>query len=141
MSGTVARLAEIMAKQPSGIGIAAPQIGISKQIAIVDVSSRVSGAERLILVNPVILDVWEPKLSKEGCMSVPDYTAYLQRFNRIRFRWFDEKGCLHEKISEGLEAVCVQHELDHLNGVLFIDRVACLKTDMFPRHLRKGSKS
>lgn len=126
-------LMETMKRQPSGIGIAAPQIGISKQIAIVDVSARVPGAERLILINPVILEVWEEKLSREGCMSVPDYTAHLMRFGRARIGWFTPAGERRSKLSIGIEAVCIQHEVDHLNGVLFLDRVASLKTDMIPR--------
>jgi peptide deformylase len=129
----VAALIRTMKSQPHGIGIAAPQIGVSRAVAVVDVSGREPGAERLILVNPVILEKREPKARKEGCMSLPDYTAFLKRHGWIRFRWQDERGKFHEKTSAGIEAICVEHEVDHLNGVLFIDHVTCLKTDLFPR--------
>lgn len=119
-----------MKDQPHGIGIAAPQIGVSKQAAIVDVSARVPEARRLILVNPEILELKEVKASREGCMSLPDYTANLKRYDSVLLRWFDEKGNSHERSFQGIEAICIQHEVDHLNGVLFIDRVASLKRDM-----------
>ena len=83
----VAALIATMKNQTHGIGIAAPQIGISRTVAIVDVSKRDIKAERLILVNPVILERREPEARKEGCMSLPDYTAFLKRHNWVRFRW------------------------------------------------------
>ena len=129
----VARLYRTMKKQPHGIGIAAPQIGVLKSVAIVDVSKRQPGARRLVLINPVILERRDPQGRKEGCMSLPHYTAYLKRHLWIRVKWQDEYGAFHEKISSGIEAVCVEHEVDHLNGVLFIDHVGCLKTDLIPR--------
>lgn len=129
----IARLARTMKKQPHGIGIAAPQIGISKAVAIVDVSGRIPGAERLVLVNPVVLEKKDPEGRKEGCMSLPHYAAYLKRHLWVRFKWQDEYGRFREKISTGIEAVCVEHEVDHLNGVLFIDHVSCLKSDLIPR--------
>jgi len=129
----VAALIRSMKSQPHGIGIAAPQIGVSKSVAVVDVSKRGAAAERLILVNPVILEKKDPEVRKEGCMSLPDYTAFLKRHRWVRFRWQDERGGVHEKVSIGIEAICVEHEVDHLNGVLFIDHVTCLKTDLFPR--------
>lgn len=138
LRAAVRNLTETMKRQPSGIGIAAPQVGISRQIVIVDVSARVPGAERLILINPVILDAKEEKLSREGCMSVPDYTAHLKRFDRVRVSWSTAAGERRFKVATGIEAVCIQHEVDHLNGVLFLDRVASLKTDMFPRIDKKA---
>ena len=131
-------LAQGMAGKPYAIGIAAPQIGISRRIAIVDVSSRVTGAPRIHLINPKILELKEEKMSREGCMSLPDYSADLKRYNWIRYTWQDETGLWHERVSTGIEAVCVQHEIDHLNGMLFIDRVASLKTDLFPRKTNKS---
>lgn len=124
---------ETMSLQRHGIGLAAPQIGVSKQVAIVDVSSRVPNARRLILINPVIIHSGDETISREGCMSIPEYTAYLKRFREIRIRWQDQYGIYHEKEFRGIEAICIQHEMDHLNGNLFIDRVSCLKTDMIPR--------
>lgn len=129
----VAAMVRVMKRQPHGIGIAAPQIGVSKAVAIVDVSRRDPEAKRLVLINPVILEKREPEARKEGCMSLPDYTAYLKRHRWIRFRWQDARGGSHEKTSVGIEAICVEHEVDHLQGVLFIDHVTCLKTDLVPR--------
>lgn len=128
-----------MRTQPDGIGIAAPQIGISKQIAIVDVSPRIPGAKRILLINPVILKTEQETISREGCMSLPEYSAYLKRFNRVMVGWYDEKGAYHSKWAEGIEAICIQHEVDHLMGKLFIDRVVCLKSDMIPRKAKTKS--
>jgi peptide deformylase len=129
----VAMLIRVMKSQPHGIGIAAPQIGVPKAVAVVDVSKREPRTKRLILVNPVILERKDPEVRKEGCMSFPDYTAFLKRHRWVRFRWQNERGEILEKVSTGIEAICVEHEVDHLNGVLFIDHVTCLKTDLFPR--------
>ena len=126
-------LAKVMESQPLGIGIAAPQVGWSKQLAVVDVSARVPGAKRLFLVNPVVLEVWEEHIRREGCMSLPEYTAHLKRYSKVLVRWQDLEGTMHEETFEGLEAVCIQHEVDHLNGQLFIDRVSFLKRDLIPR--------
>ncbi len=133
----VAALIRTMKSQPHGIGIAAPQIGVLKAVAVVDVSKRESGTERLILVNPVILEKRDPEARKEGCMSLPDYTAFLKRHRWLRVCWQNERGEFLEKTCAGIEAICVEHEVDHLDGVLFIDHVTCLKTDLFPRPLRK----
>ena len=129
----VATLVRVMKSQPYGIGIAAPQIGVAKAVAIVDVSKRDPKTKRLVLINPVILEKKDPEIRKEGCMSFPDYTAFLRRHRWVRFRWQNERGEFHEKISTGIEAICVEHEVDHLKGVLFIDHVTCLKTDLCPR--------
>jgi peptide deformylase len=126
-------MVQAMEAQPSGIGIAAPQIGILQQIAIVDVSDRVRAAKRLYLVNPRLLEAKDEILSREGCMSLPEYTAYLKRYNQVRVAWQDENGEHQEKAAIGIEAICIQHEIDHLQGMLFIDRVTALKTDMIPR--------
>lgn len=127
------KMEETMRSQPSGIGIAAPQVGISKKIALVDVSSRIPGAKKLVLVNPQILELRDEKISREGCMSLPDYIANIKRYDWIRAIWQDATGRSHEGVFTGIEAVCFQHEVDHLNGKLFIDRVAMLKRDLIPR--------
>jgi peptide deformylase len=133
----MATLVRVMQSQPHGIGIAAPQIGIARAVAIVDVSKRDPKTKRFILVNPVILEKKDPEARKEGCMSFPDYTAFLKRHRWVRVRWQNERGEFLEKVSTGIEAICVEHEVDHLNGVLFIDHVTCLKTDLFPRSFAK----
>ncbi len=129
-------LEKIMRQQPHGIGIAAPQIGISLRLAIVDVSSRVPGAKTLILANPEILGLEDEKSSREGCMSIPDYSATIKRYDFVRYRYQDLTGQWVYRESAGIEAVCIQHEIDHLHGMLFIDRVTSLKRDMIPRPRR-----
>lgn len=124
---------QTMHRQPHGIGIAAPQVGVASQIVLVDISARMPGAREWVLINPIIQRSWEEKISREGCMSLPDYTAYLKRFEHIHLRWQDLHGQPHEREFSGLEAVCIQHEVDHLQGKLFIDRVTSLKRDMIPR--------
>ena len=133
LEALISDLAQTMKGQSHGIGIAAPQIGVAKQVAIVDVSARVPEAQRLILVNPKVLELTNERVNREGCMSLPDYTANLKRYDSVRLRWQDEKGEAHEGTFHGIEAICIQHEVDHLNGVLFIDRVISLKRDMIPR--------
>lgn len=129
----VRKLEKTMEAQPGGIGIAAPQVGVLRQIAVVDVSPKETGTQRLILVNPVILERFEEKIVREGCMSLPHYTANVTRAARIRVRWLDFEMRRREKVASGLEAICIQHEVDHLNGMLFLDRVGCLNSDVFRR--------
>src|SRR3989338_691295 len=120
----IERLIETMRRQPGGIGIAAPQVGVLKKIAIVDVSPRVPGAEMHVLINPVIVRSEKEEFFREGCMSLPDYTANVKRAERIKLKWLDIDLAGHEEVFDGLEARCIQHEVDHLNGILFVDRVA-----------------
>ena len=127
------RLIETMRHQPGGIGIAAPQVGVLKRIAIVDVSLKVPGARLLILINPVIISTENYQVSREGCMSLPDYTANIRRAERLLIKWQDFSLKEHQMTAEGLEARCIQHEVDHLNGMLFVDRAASLKSDVFRR--------
>lgn len=133
----VQKLSRVMAREKHGIGIAAPQIGVAEKIAIVDVSERDKNCQRMVLINPEILETRDPEIGREGCMSVPDYTALVKRYRWIRFRYQDLSGKVIDKVSTGIEAVCVQHEIDHLNGKLLIDSVACLKTDLLPRRTSK----
>jgi len=136
----VEALRHTLKHQTMGVGIAAPQIGVLWQVALVDVSPRVPGATEIILINPVIEKTEGERLSHEGCMSLPEYTGYVQRPQIVSYRYYDLKGRLCHKKSDGLEAVCVQHEIDHLQGKLFFDRVVTLKTDMQPRHWKKKLK-
>lgn len=133
LEALVQDLTKTMKAQTHGIGIAAPQIGMAQQVAIVDVSSRIPEAKLLALINPQILELRDEKISREGCMSLPDYTGNIKRYDFVRLRWQDESGEFYIREFRGIEAVCIQHEVDHLNGVLFMDRVASLKRDMIPR--------
>lgn len=132
-------LAKVMDSQRHGIGIAACQIGMEQKVALVDVSSRVKGAKRHILINPEILELNDLKSSREGCMSLPDYVGNVIRYDKVRIRYQDERGHLKTYESQGIEAICIQHEMDHLNGMLFFDRISYLKRDLIPRS-RFGSR-
>lgn len=129
----VKRLIKIMRSQPGGVGIAAPQIGLLKRIAIIDVSPKVPRAKLLILINPEIIKLNKEIVLREGCMSLPDYTANVRRFDELSAQWQDLDGKAVLYKTGGLEARCIQHEIDHLNGVLFVDRVASLNSDVFRR--------
>ena len=122
--------------QTGGIGIAAPQVGIDKRLILIDISSKDPTKHLEVMINPVILVQEGEVLSREGCMSLPDYTANVKRFERLQLEWTDIRGWKKEKTAHGIEAICIQHEIDHLNGMLFIDRVVSLKTDVFPRQRR-----
>jgi peptide deformylase len=131
-------LLETMRCSPGGVGIAAPQVGMQRRIVIVDVSAHRRGSQEqnhglLVLVNPEILAMGGKQIVREGCMSVPDYTANVQRAQWVLVDAIGRDG--ERKIIEsiGFEAVAIQHEMDHLDGVLFLDRVVSVKTDLFRR--------
>lgn len=138
-------LEETRRNGPAAVGIAAPQVGRFQRIVIVDVSNTrkpVPNHGYMILVNPEITH-WEGfEMGREGCLSVPDYTGNVIRATQIRIRAQDPWGELLEYEMEGFEARAIQHELDHLDGMLFIDRVVSRRTDLFQRKVyRKGGKS
>jgi peptide deformylase len=135
-------LEETMRAGPGGVGIAAPQVGHLERIAIVDVSAKPKIAHhgRLVLINPEITD-WEGfEMGREGCMSVPDYTGNVIRATKIHLVTQDEKGESYEYDMEGYEARAVQHEIDHLDGLLFIDRLVSRRHDLFQRKVYKPKK-
>ena len=120
---------------PGGVGIAAPQTGRLQRIVIVDVSSKpkMKHHGRLVLINPEII-TWEGHvLGREGCMSVPDYTGNVVRAERITLEARDGSGALLQYELEGYEARAVQHEIDHLDGLLFLDRLVSRRNDLFRR--------
>lgn len=121
---------------PAAVGIAAPQVGHFQRIAIVDCSTTrkpVPNHGNLVLINPEITH-WEGyEMGREGCLSVPDYTGNVIRAIQIKLKTLDLSGETHEYEMEGYEARAVQHEIDHLDGTLFIDRVVSRRTDLFKR--------
>ncbi len=116
-----------------GVGVAAPQIGAPLRIFVVDVTPKHPGHGLLTLFNPVLLSYEGIAGGREGCLSIPDYTANVRRHQKIVLRGTDREGQELTLTSEGFESICLQHELDHLDGILFLDRVACLKTDVYRR--------
>ena len=129
-----------------GIGLAAIQVGVPKRILVIDLQEpEEEGGEPVkdprVFINPEILTTSDEDVPyTEGCLSVPDQYAEVDRPDAIRARWLDLDGKQREEEIDGLLAVCLQHEMDHLNGVLFIDHLSRLKRDMILRKLAKQRK-
>lgn len=129
-----------------GIGLAAIQVGVPKRVLVIDLQERdeESGAvirEPRVFINPEIVEMSEDlTVYSEGCLSVPDQYADVQRPAVIKAKWLDENGKAHEEVIDGLLAICLQHEMDHLNGILFIDHLSKLKRDMVLKKLAKARK-
>jgi peptide deformylase len=141
----VADMFETMYAAP-GIGLAAIQVGVAKRILVIDLQEpEEEGGEPVkdphVFINPEILQHSDQEVPyTEGCLSVPDQFAEVDRPDRIRARWLDLDGKQQEQDIDGLLAVCLQHEMDHLNGVLFIDHLSRLKRDMILKKLTKLRK-
>jgi len=138
LSGFIKDLEETMAAGPGGVGIAATQVGVMQRIVIVDVSTypKIKKAKHhghLVLINPEIIDWQGMKKGREGCMSVPDFTGNVIRAENIILTALDEHGLQQEYEMEGFEARAVQHEIDHLDGLLFLDRLVSRRNDLFKR--------
>jgi peptide deformylase len=133
-------LEETMRSSPGGVGIAAPQVARFDRIVIVDVSSKpkIKHHGRLVLINPEILEWQGMEKGREGCMSVPDYTGNVIRAKTIKIKAYDEFGALQHYECEGYEARAIQHEVDHLDGVLFLDRLVSRRADLFKRKVYQG---
>jgi peptide deformylase len=129
-----------------GIGLAAIQVGVPKRILVIDLQDPEEEdgepvRKPLVFINPEILTTSQSERPyNEGCLSVPDQYAEVDRPDSIRARWLDRDGEVHEEEIEGMLATCLQHEMDHLEGVLFIDYLSRLKRDMILRKLAKQRK-
>ncbi|GAA0338209.1 peptide deformylase [Sphingomonas oligophenolica] len=132
-----------------GIGLAATQVAIEQRIVVIDLQEPESDAEEakpvrtpLVFINPELVSVSEETSTyNEGCLSIPDQYAEVERPARCRVKWLDGEGVSHEEDFDGLLATCIQHEIDHLNGVLFIDHISRLKRDMVLKKLAKARKA
>jgi len=133
-------LLDTMYESGHSVGVAAPQIGITLRAVVVDVSASKLGRKDnhgcLVMVNPEILEREGCMTIREGCMSVPDYTGNVTRAEKILVQFTDRDGSERVIRARGFEAVAIQHEVDHLDGYLFLDRVSSLKTDVFRRKQR-----
>lgn len=121
-----------------GVGLAAIQVGEPVRLLVIDVAGRDEPENPLIFINPQI--VWssdERNVYEEGCLSIPDYYAEIERPKKVGATYLDRTGKLQELEADGLLATCLQHEVDHLNGVLFIDHISRLKRDMVIRRFKK----
>ena len=130
-------LVDTMLDAGHSVGVAAPQIGVLQRVMVVDVSSSKLGRDNnhglLEMVNPEIIERSGSKMMREGCMSIPDYTGNVTRAEHIVVEFTDRAGQLRVIEASGFESVAIQHELDHLDGMLFLDRVSSLKTDLYRR--------
>ena len=133
-----ADMCEVMYDEP-GIGLAAPQVAEAVRLIVVDTDWTEEDAERnpTVIVNPEILERHGTLVWNEGCLSVPDFTADVERAERVVLRGTDLDGNAIEEDAEGLRAVCFQHEIDHLDGILFIDRISRLKRSMYAKKRKK----
>lgn len=134
---------ETMYEAP-GIGLAGIQVGVPRRIITIDVSGREEGEARspLFLINPEIVTSSDDRsVYEEGCLSIPDYYAEVERPASVRLRYLDREGKQQEIDADGLLATCIQHEVDHLDGKLFIDYLSRLKREMVIRKFVKAAKS
>lgn len=121
-----------------GVGLAAPQVGVSKRIVVIDISHEEEKVEPFYLVNPEIIWKSEEKVcGEEGCLSVPEQRAEVERHASVKLRYLDYYGKEQEQLIEDFLAIVVQHELDHLDGILYIDRISRLKRQMLLKKLQK----
>ncbi len=124
-----------------GIGLAAVQVGILKRIIVIDISKKEEEKKPIFLINPEItFKSNETSLFEEGCLSLPGYFAEIERPAKCKVKYIDYNGNLSELDAEGLLSTCIQHEIDHLNGVLFIDYLSKLKKNMIIKKLKKQKK-
>src|SRR5690606_5778475 len=124
-----------------GIGLAAPQVGVAKRIIVLDVARKDEPPAPLRLVNPEIVAVSDELASyEEGCLSLPEHYAEVERPAQATIRFLDQNGVRRQIEADGLLATCIQHEIDHLNGVLFVDHLSTLKRNMILRKLTKQKR-
>jgi peptide deformylase len=127
--------------EAKGVGLAAPQIGISKRLAVIDVSFKENPREKLVLANPEIIHKEGKQTQSEGCLSIPDFRENVTRANIVTIRAQDINGKWYEKTGEELLARAFLHETDHLNGKLYITHLSALKRDLIKRKIRKLVKA
>jgi len=124
-----------------GVGLAAPQIGLSKRIAVIDTSVGQDEAEKLVLINPVIIHREGLQNGEEGCLSIPGFRENVSCPEKVIVRAQNAKGEWYEKAGEGMLARAFVHEIDHLLGRLYISRISVLKRDLIKRRIRKMQKA
>ncbi len=124
-----------------GIGLAAPQVGVLKRVFVMDCAGPEDEPTPQVFLNPEILELSEElAISEEGCLSIPDVFADVTRAASLRLRWLGLDGATHEAEFDGRPAVCVQHEIDHLDGKLFIDYLGTVKRTMITNRMKKLKK-
>jgi len=131
-------MAETMYDAP-GVGLAAPQIGVLQRVIVIDVAAKNEPPQLITAINPVVIHGEGETYEEEGCLSVPDFSANVKRHERVVVKGLSLEG--QERIwhADGLLAVAFQHEIDHLDGILFVDRLSPLKRDLFVKKCKKRS--
>jgi peptide deformylase len=124
-----------------GVGLAAPQIGIGKKIAVIDVSNGENPADKLVIINPKIMRVEGKQTAEEGCLSIPGFREQVRRAKRVTIRAKNAKGEIFEKTGEDLLGRAFLHETDHLHGKLYFTQISALKRDLMKRKIRKLKSS
>lgn len=141
---TIRRLLDDMLEtmyDANGVGLAAPQVGVLQRVIVLDVTRLDDTAVPLTLVNPEV--IWqsdERSLKEEGCLSLPEYYGEVKRADRIKVRYLDRQNKQREMHADEMLATCIQHEIDHLDGILFVDHLSKLKRGMILRKLTKAKK-
>jgi peptide deformylase len=131
-----ADMAETMYAAP-GVGLAAPQVGVSQRLVVIDCSPKDAPPDLITAFNPEIVAREGESFEEEGCLSVPEFYARVQRSAKVRVRFLDMEGKQQERDADGLLAVAFQHEIDHLDGVLFVDHLSPLKKGIFRKKYKK----
>ena len=124
-----------------GVGLAANQVGVSKRLAVIDLTVGKRPHELIVLINPQILEIEGELTEDEGCLSLPDFTEVVYRPARVRTHYLDRHGKEHVMWGEGLMARALSHETDHLNGSLFVDRLRGLKRDRILKKIQKLARA
>lgn len=122
----------------NGVGLAAVQVDVRQRVIVIDISE--SRDQPLILINPEIIAHQGEQMNEEGCLSVPGFFAKVDRYEKITFTALDRQGNAFEQSADGLLSICIQHEIDHLNGKLFVDYLSKLKRDRIRKKLEKQQR-
>lgn len=145
IDGEIQRLIDDMAETmyaAPGVGLAANQVGVSLQLAVIDIGEAEEDGPKkrrlVVLINPEMVSMEGSIVSEEGCLSVPDFSDKVKRAARVKVKAQDRTGKSFEIEAEGLMAKALQHEIDHLNGIVFIDRLSPLKRNIFRRKLKRA---
>ena len=124
-----------------GIGLSAPQVADSRRVLVVDLSRDSEARTPIRMANPEIIEFSDDiRVAEEGCLSLPEHYAEVERPERIRVRYLDENNAVQELQADGLLSACIQHELDHLDGVLFVDHLSSLKRNIILRKMKKAKR-
>ena len=137
----VKNMYETLYASGNGIGLAAPQVNIRKRIVVIDLNED-GKSSPITFINPRIIKFSDEKfVNQEGCLSVPEYYAEVERAKEVEVEWFDDVGVKYKKNLSGLMSICIQHEIDHLDGILFVDHLSTLKRKMAIQKIKKSKKN